>query len=135
MWPHYADNHRGVCIRFDMETLLDTGHVPFRVNYANERPTCDTILEPTVEWVNKAVLTKGKPWEYEEEWRLVENRGAGTTIRMSAPAINGVLLGANISPADRAEVLQWVKEADRPIGVAQAKFHSSSYELELENVI
>lgn len=134
MWPHYADNHRGVCVRFDMQALLNAEHVPFPVVYADRRPTCDTILETTVQWLNKAVLTKGKPWEYEEEWRLLRNRGARTVVQLATPTINGVLLGANITPSDRAEVLRWIQESSRPIGVAQAKFHPSSYELELEQI-
>ena len=133
MWPHYADNHRGVCVRFDMQALLNAEQVPFPVQYEDQRPTCDTILEPTAEWLNKAVLTKGQPWEYEQEWRLVRNRGAKTTLRLTAPTVNGVLLGANISDSDRAEVRQWVRDAGRPVGVAQAKFHPTAYELEIAN--
>lgn len=131
MWPHYADNHRGICVRFEMQALLDSGKVPFPVIYSENRPTCDIILETHVEWINKAVLTKGDPWSYEEEWRIVVNRGARTKLHLNAPAVNGVILGANISDEDRAEVLEWIGLADRPIGIAQAHFHPSSYELQL----
>jgi len=133
MWPHYADNHRGVCVRFDMQALLDAGPAPFPVHYEEQRPTCDTILEPTVDWLEKAVLTKGRPWAYEEEWRLVRNRGARTTLHLGAPTVNGILLGANMADADRDEVRQWVRESGRPIGVAQARFHPTAYELEIED--
>jgi hypothetical protein len=134
MWPHYADNHRGVCVRFDMQALLDAEHVPFPVSYADQRPECDTVLEPTTEWLNKALLTKGRPWRYEEEWRLVRNRGARKIVRLRAPTVNGVLLGANISSFDRAEILKWIEECDRPVGVAQTRFHSSAYALELDQI-
>jgi len=134
MWPHYADNHQGVCVRFDMQALIDAGHVPFPVIYADERPACDTILEEPVEWLNKAVLTKGRPWEYEREWRLIMNRGARTVLPLFTPTVDGVLLGANISPDDREEVLRWTKEAGRPIVVAQASFHETSYELVVTNL-
>jgi hypothetical protein len=134
MWPHYADNHRGICIRFSMQALLDAGHVPFRVLYADERPTCDIVREPTVTWLNKAVLTKGKPWEYEQEWRIVVNRGAGTLLTPNVPVIDGVLLGANISPENRADVLAWVRESGRDMPVAQARFHPTAYGLEIDDL-
>lgn len=131
MWPHYADNHRGICIRFEMQALLNSGQVPFPVVYSETRPTCDIILESNVEWLNKAALTKGRPWEYEEEWRIVVNRGARKKLHIDAPIINGIILGANISNDDRAEVLDWIKSVDRPTGIAKALFHPSSYELDL----
>jgi hypothetical protein len=135
MWPHYADNHRGVCVRFDTQALMDADDlVPFPVLYEDERPTCDTILEPTESWLNRAVLTKGKPWEYEEEWRIIRNRGAGKVVGLTAATINGVLLGAKISAPDRAEVLRWVAGIGRPFGVAQAKFHATCYAIEIENL-
>jgi len=134
MWPHYADNHRGVCVRFDMQALLDAKHVPFPVIYADQRPACDTILEETVDWLNKAVLTKGRPWEYEQEWRLVVNRGARSVLPLFAPTIDGVLLGANISAANRADVLQWAADARRTVVVAQARFHPTSYELVVDDL-
>jgi len=67
MWPHYADNHRGICVRFNLGALLDADCGAFPVLYRDERPVCDVILERTEDWLNKAVLTKGKPWEYEDE--------------------------------------------------------------------
>lgn len=135
MWPHYADNHRGVCVRFDMQALIDADDlVPFRVLYENERPTCDTVREPTEIWLNKAVLTKGQPWAYEEEWRIVRNRGARKVVELTVPTISGVLLGANISPSDRAEVLKWVGDLGRPFGLAQVKFHAASYAMDIENI-
>lgn len=134
MWPHYADNHRGVCVRFEAEALFQAEQVPFPVIYADQRPVCDPILEPTVDWLNKSVLTKGTPWSYEKEWRLVKTRGAGQTTQLTTPTINGVLLGANISPADREEVLQWAATAGRTIKVAQTSFHPSAYSLNIEQV-
>src|SRR3989344_671032 len=134
MWTHYADNHRGVCVRFDLPALVESDHIPFRVTYADERPSCDTILEPTVDWLLKAVLTKGAAWRYEQEWRLVRNRGARQAVQLSKPVISGVLLGANVSPGDREAVLQWAAESGRPVGVGQVKFHPSRYELVIEEL-
>jgi hypothetical protein len=134
MWPHYADNHRGVCVRLHVQTLMDAGHVPFPVTYADDRPACDTMQEETVDWLDKAVLTKGRPWEYEKEWRLVQNRGARTIVELTAPTIDGVLLGASMPTADREEVLQWVKASGRVVAVSQARFHPSSYKIEIEQV-
>lgn len=134
MWPHYADTHRGVCVRFDTDAFERAGLCPFPVEYAEQRPAVDPILATADDWVSKAVLTKGTPWAYEREWRLVEIRGAEKVVHLAVPTINGVLLGANISPDDQAEVLQWVKDAKREIRVAKASFHPMDYKLTVEQI-
>lgn len=135
MWPHYANNHCGLCVRFDTDVLLAAADlVPFPVLYREDRPVCDVILERTSEWLDKAALTKGKPWAYEEEWRIIRNRGARQVVQLTEPTIDGVLLGANISLADRTDVIRWVQEAGRPMAVAQARFHPSAYRLAIEEI-
>jgi hypothetical protein len=134
MWPHYADQHRGICVGLSYLELGVAGHAPLPVEYAACRPVCNTLREDTVQWLEKAVLTKGAPWAYEEEWRVLRIRGARSTVHLNRPAVQGVLLGANISNEDRGVVLQWVKDSGRSIAVAQAKFHSTEYALEVEDI-
>lgn len=131
MWPHYADNHRGVCIRFSLTALLNQNLVPLKVNYAPARPVSDPILESTTAMLEKGVLTKSAAWSYEREWRLVQNRGARQVVALGIPTIDGVILGAGISDHDRQKVVGWVRDARRPVELFQAQQHSRDYMLEL----
>lgn len=134
MWPHYGNNHRGVCVRFDVDALTMAGMIPFPVDYSETRPVCDTMIEPAVEWLEKAVLTKGIAWAYEDEWRIVENRGARKLVTPLRPVIDGVLLGANISPQHRDEVLSWASLSPGPVAVAQAEFDEREYRLKVRDL-
>ena len=134
MWPHYADNHAGVCVRFASDALVNAQHMPMRVTYSCERPVTNPILEEPEVMLHKAALTKGLPWAYEQEWRLILNRLGGRVVRVGPPVISGVILGARVSPEDRAEVLGWVAACDRPMEVFEARFHPHAYALDLEPV-
>ena len=89
MWAHYADSHKGICIGYELEEL------PLKVRYDEIYPTLSEkwingILEEQIadkdefkkrfkekyfiEIVEKIYLTKSKAWDYEEEWRLIQEK-------------------------------------------------------------
>ena len=61
-WSHYADNHRGVCLEFDVpdDHLEKVDYVKERLDYGN---TID------LEIMKKYLKTKFEHWSYEEEYR------------------------------------------------------------------
>ena len=63
-WAHYADNHKGVCLGFDIpEKKLN------KVKYVSSRLAKSTLDDP--DKTTKLLSTKFKHWEYEKEYRLV----------------------------------------------------------------
>jgi len=83
MWGHYADNHRGFCIEYDLERL-EADHSLCRtlypVIYTNEiydlTPWALTLVSPDRTQFNPelpilCVIHKCDEWKYEEEWRKV----------------------------------------------------------------
>jgi hypothetical protein len=134
MWPHYAENHTGICVQFDFVNLFNAGLRPMPVEYRDERPQFDPVRDDHLALLQVGVLTKGRAWAYEREWRLVENRRAGQIIEVEPPIITGVVLGARISVEDRNEVLDWVRRCGRAMTVLQAKFANRHYGLETEQI-
>src|SRR5437879_5570695 len=70
MWGHYADNHKGVCLGFDVADVW-----PKQINYEPERLAhLIKIGEPagglTHDALEQVLTTKYQQWAYEEEWRL-----------------------------------------------------------------
>lgn len=62
-WAHYADNHRGICLGFDVpKSLLKA------VKYVEERAT-------SAENISELLTTKFSHWEYEEESRIFVELG------------------------------------------------------------
>lgn len=64
LWSHYGDNHKGICLAFDVADLIEELH-----------PCAyQTALPMATKWRtdNMALaLIKGTAWSYEKEWRLV----------------------------------------------------------------
>lgn len=75
MWAHYADEHKGFCIKYRLsdhfikeEETTDYSHMYLtKIHYQDER------ISVQVETINTklAFATKSKDWEYENEVRLI----------------------------------------------------------------
>lgn len=84
MWGHYAEQHRGFCIKygltgFDGRTDLRL-RLLYPVIYSEDLVNVTEMLLTAREDFNvlapqRAVLTKSKEWNYESEWRLVISGG------------------------------------------------------------
>ena len=75
MWAHYADNHKGICLGFDLPVVWNgqTAHLD-EIEYVpelrdmDERVLCDSIYnKEAIDFARKA---KSIHWEYEKEWRI-----------------------------------------------------------------
>jgi hypothetical protein len=63
-WGHYADNHKGICLGFEIseKTLR-------KVKYVSERLARETLTLPDCN--EKLLTTKFSHWKYEQERRLI----------------------------------------------------------------
>lgn len=80
MWAHYADNHTGICVEYDLKNcdnnFLKT--LCFPVNYVEKNDVTDDLISlivyknlEDVLFLHKITNTKSIDWEYEYEWRIV----------------------------------------------------------------
>ena len=134
MWSHYADGHRGYCLVFN-----DNSDDPFisrarKVDYQDEIPIVNPVIQDTKTRFRKSLLTKSKHWEYENEWRIIDpENGPGPQIYPDH-LLHGVILGANISSEDRILVRHWCRSFLPSIEFYQAHLHESQYALRIERV-
>jgi hypothetical protein len=70
LWGHYADNHRGVCLKFDILKDLDFFSTPLNVIYARKYPAYNH-LKSADEIAKLMIQTKFESWSYEREVRIV----------------------------------------------------------------
>lgn len=61
-WAHYADNHRGFCLGFDIPSEKLT-----RVNYVKKRLSHNGEIDEAL--MKKFLATKFEHWSYEQEYR------------------------------------------------------------------
>lgn len=69
LWAHYAGNHKGICLGFEISERAK----PINVTYINKRynrKLHKIIEENNVEEMRKILSTKHTDWKYEKEIRL-----------------------------------------------------------------
>jgi hypothetical protein len=92
MWAHYASAHRGVALIFRHGMADSFGAFPIR--YQDDYPR--TNLSAMGFDVYQA-LAKGKYWEYEGEWRIVEPNMAREWHVLPETCLVGIVFGARSS--------------------------------------
>ena len=138
MWSHYSDSHKGLCLEFDTTKEIILFGQALKVNYSEEYPSIDVIniaLGKDYEY-RKAVLTKSKHWEYEQEWRILKPKplGGPGKYQFQPELLTGVILGALICPEDKQKILDWVQNYPTKLSLFQAKINRTKYQLDIEPI-
>ena len=97
MWAHYADQFRGICIRYDLSQLLAKlgKNATFVRMFYNERtPLMHSTDTDSHELARRALSSKSYRWLYEREWRLFAP--IGQAIYERPGAVNCIFLGSRI---------------------------------------
>jgi hypothetical protein len=71
MWGHYANRHRGFCIRFEMENEPALAELMFPIHYSPTLTNADELDVNSIEDAIQNSLAKSSNWSYEREWRIV----------------------------------------------------------------
>lgn len=132
MWSHYADSHSGYCVEYDMSQVK---------NYLIENLYPVLYEKEYVDMTDSLVYTRSKPglichlvkakeWDYEREWRIVENNKKPIYFKKALKAVH---LGINCSPKIRGEIIQWAKENNKEVYIIEAS--KKRYELERNRIV
>lgn len=146
LWSHYADSHRGLCIRFDH--TLEPFRSSNRVTYTKKYPEVvyPFVDEFSSDLLEKTVLTKAEYWKYEEEFRLWSIRMGnpkwhwGRTwlderrVQINSSAIKGVTFGARMSPSKRRDVIEHCRKVCPHVEFDEAIVSDDRYELEFDQI-
>lgn len=101
LWAHYAGNYTGACLCFRTDGKFSSAK---KVQYFQRKPkpkteTMENQLEPSVEDCKKMVYSnwflKQKGWEYEREWRIVEE-STSNYFDYNPGELVGIILGTNL---------------------------------------
>lgn len=63
LWSHYTNNHRGLCLGFDIPD-----HLPRHVSYVNSRFNWPAEIDES--FMVQLLFTKFSHWSYEDEYRV-----------------------------------------------------------------
>ncbi len=133
MWSHYADSHKGICIGFNKEQLLETIKHPLKnfcdVDYKPTLCEAELILE------NKKIAYKNEKeilyrklniWSKEKELRIIaifKDRNSPRNIQFDKSCIKRIILGENTTNDDKNTLKMLIeKDTDYP----NLKFYSAT---------
>lgn len=161
MWAHYANNHHGFCISYDMKDTSNTmlSGCTFPVQYTEHRLDVTSFMKKYAEMVELAVdnqSAQGKKqihiddisivymqlylcnikqatWKYEKEFRCTTSATAKGMPYIDATP-KAIYIGMNCSKENRNKLIAISKELSVPIYQMQLNELSEKYELE-ENII
>jgi hypothetical protein len=103
MWSHYGDDHRGVAIGFDSDSLAKAlGARPLEVGCGEDRTIFDAeqFLFPKLEYAEKLLTRKSLDWRYQEEVRFVMEYRGNPFFECPPRLIRSVCLGCKF-PSER----------------------------------
>ena len=106
MWAHYADGHRGFCLEFD--TKNEPFSQAFPVVYSNFVPIlnmADILIRNLTDKLLELVTTKASLWSYEEEWRVIHNKG-NKAYGVAKETLTGLYFGTEMPLAHKEEIFQ-----------------------------
>lgn len=124
MWAHYANNHRGICVEYELiEINTQLGFTPVPIIYSDQKARLTSINPDTIDVDStgmfiESLTSKSPEWSYEKEWRIIrddaacgakwdtENRGA--LLDMIRP--KSVILGCMAKPEFEKSVREYCKE-------------------------
>ncbi|MFC4740535.1 DUF2971 domain-containing protein [Flavobacterium ponti] len=112
LWAHYANSHKGFCIEYDLDILLNTYQsinlYSFPVIYKKEPPSIDLkdIINPK-NIIQKMSGYKSLRWKYEEEIRVItENYGEHSYDFI---AVKSIYFGLRMLEKDKLEIKNRLK--------------------------
>ncbi|MDF1675137.1 MAG: DUF2971 domain-containing protein [Vicingaceae bacterium] len=141
MWGHYAKNHTGICMEFEIQNddvdnqfpmEKDTSFIITEVNYDNEPIDLYSSGLINEDILRKKMLsTKSDKWSYEKEVRLIFNQGP---IKFKKQKLKKIIFGAKSSPKARYTICKLLACLGYNFEFMVAKIRPDQYELKIETM-
>ena len=144
MWAHYASNHTGICIEYNLKDLNEKYilnwcyPVKYEDNYDYTKELMN-IKNNKYKLLHETLLKKSTEWKYEKEWRIlidydIQLSGLikkGDCYFLKLPKPQAIYLGINISNKNREKILKICK--DREISVYQMEINRKNHQLKTKD--
>lgn len=131
MWSHYASSHNGFVVGFDSEII--SNHISGcigPVNYSSKFPEIE--IQENIEFeILKLLYTKSTAWEYEEEIRITKFGSSNKIINIPKESIKEIILGCNLKPQAKEEVINFVKSNLNNACLFEATLDQSEFKLNI----
>lgn len=135
MWSHYADSHRGICIGFNTTGESGFFQAAQPVIYSSEFLVLGAH-KPSIKGRRELLaLTKYKQWDYEAEWRIIDQDSGSGVRNFPKSHIASIILGNSVSAQSRQIILEWIDQSGCILQLFEARLNSKNYTIEIRPVV
>lgn len=128
LWAYYADNHKGICIEYDLEGLISKNkpmYQHFDINYV-DNPLGISIDDVLSENIFKMTIgTKELSWSNEKEYRIISDINGKNHHR--SDAIKSIFFGLHTPKNEKEDLMRTL--ANRGIQFKQICKDNDCYKL------
>jgi len=146
MWSHYADQHKGFCIGYDVSENDSTDIHP--VDYKGKRfirtqqvhdmlfGSSDNLRNAAKKEIDSVILlSKAPSWKYENEYRVINNQG----LQDSQFRLSDITFGLRFKESAKFSVMRALQSRQGDIDFYEMSLSSKSFKLKrklinLENI-
>lgn len=137
MWSHYADSHRGICLKFSLRN--DIFCSALKCEYTSTFPAIK-LYNDSDEAALIALLFKGDVWRYEKEYRVITKEKSkalpgtesllsdGNFLQFPKGALTSIITGCQ---SDHERIHDLVKSVDPTVNVKRAVRVANRFELSI----
>ena len=143
MWAHYADSHRGICIKYHFPNSLsklgdETRHtVAYFKDVIYDNKDISKYPQQNTISLNDAFFLKGKQWSYENELRYLyfnlNGKNGYESIKIDN-CIEAVYFGVKCSKEDKDTIMNILRDK-RYVKTDMNKKSREEFEIEFYNMI
>jgi hypothetical protein len=126
MWAHYANDHKGICVKFHPPELF-SNRLLLPVMYTRRKPRISLK-----EIIHFLPLIKSKCWKYEKEIRLISFniQNEDRKIPFAPSQISNIYFGCRFSENERKqEILEIINDKYPTANLAQMELNEKTIEL------
>lgn len=129
MWSHYADKHRGVCIKLDISKDINLFEHSHKVKYYWKYPKFDFFKENDL--ANR-LFAKSRHWEYEEEIRTVKMKPG--LYKFNKECLKEIIFGINSNPKEIKIIKKIVESKYNNVKFKRIQFKKHSFKIKFEKI-
>ncbi len=129
LWAHYAYNHTGFCVEYDLEKLVEyekNDYTFLDVKYKND-PQVMSVSDIDTTGQNKILIKmlgiKSKAWSYEKETRVITSNSGKHSYDFRA--VKAIYFGLRMPDEDKNKLIEKLK--GRNVQYHQIILKSNSY--------
>jgi hypothetical protein len=124
MWSHYAKNHEGFCLEYDLYDLYEMKELLLPVKY--EMEIAEESIDSSIS--QEFMFRKSNVWEYEGEWRIVKQATNDESyMNIDVPKVKSIYMGCKISNDLREKLIEVCKE--RKINLFESRVDLNKYDI------